>query len=65
MRFWPTKRLALVVAKLVGNAQTSRSIYNNPHLTRYIVQRIEKESSMSEVLINLDQLISFDRFDHQ
>ena len=63
------KRLALVVGRLVGDAQTcaipNRSIHDNLHLTRYIIERVGKEPGMGGALINLDQSKAFDRVDHQ
>jgi hypothetical protein len=45
-----SKRLALVVGGLVGDAQTcgipNRSIHDNLHLTRYIIERVGKEPGM-------------------
>ncbi len=62
-------RLALVVEKLVGEAQTcaipGRSIHDNLHLVRYIIERVSNKPGFGRAMINVDQSKAFDRVDHR
>ena len=60
-------RLQLVISDLIGPEQNyavkGRSMQNNLHLVRQILEGIEDDTEA--VLINLDQSKAFDRVDHR
>ena len=60
-------RLQLVIGDLIGPEQNyavkGRSIQDNLHLVRKILEEIEDDAEAA--LINLDQSKAFDRVDHQ
>ena len=63
----PANRLQLVVSDLVGHEQNyavkGRSIQDNLHLIRWILEGIEDDPEAA--LISLDQSKAFDRVDHR
>ena len=60
-------RLPLVISNLIGPEQNyavkGRSIRDNLHLVRQILERIKDDTKAA--LINLDQSKAFDRMDHR